>query len=159
MILWKCRNIAECATFSTFQKLTAMVEFSLTGVYYVSIRWYLSDKVQRENFTYGYFNNRWCTIRKVYYQDHAGHWCTGTFKGLSLFFKESIDLLNSYKFYITQTSLDVYQVSDRVIMRKIERKRDTVFVLITKDRKYDGGPLKFQLRIYAKNGTLEKVYA
>lgn len=44
-------------------------------------------------------------------------------------------------------------------MRKINRKRDTVFVLITKDRKYDGGPLKFQLRIYAKNGILEEVYA
>ena len=44
-------------------------------------------------------------------------------------------------------------------MRKITRKCNTVFVIITKDRKYNGGTPEFQLRIYAKNGILEEVYA
>lgn len=40
------------------------------------------------------------------------------FKGLSLFFKESIDVLNSYKFSVECEYVDVYKVSDHVVLNK-----------------------------------------
>lgn len=77
-------------------------------------RTYTKGRLELNTCVYTLYN-LWVTKRNL---DNLMCNPANGFKGLSLFFKESIDLLNSYKFYITQTSLDVYQVSDRVILTK-----------------------------------------